>query len=69
MSTVKSGESYICPVCGKYMFESAGEFDICPVCNWEDDLVQLDDPDEEGGANRMSLNQACEAWAAGKQVE
>lgn len=69
MSTVKSGESYICPVCGKYMFESAGEFDICQVCNWEDDLVQLDDPDEEGGANRMSLNQAREAWAAGKQVE
>ena len=33
MSTVKSGESYICPVCGKYTFESAGEFDICPVCN------------------------------------
>ena len=69
MSTVKSGESYICPVCGIYMFDSAGEFDICPVCNWEDDPVQLDDPDEEGGANRMSLNQDREVWAAGKQVE
>ena len=54
MSTVKSGESYICPVCGKYTFESAGEFEICPVCNC---------------ANHMSLNQAREAWKNGQKVE
>ena len=35
MRIVKVGESYICPVCGKYTFEYAGDFDICPVCNWE----------------------------------
>ncbi len=34
MRIVKVGESYICPVCGKYTFEYAGDFDICPVCNW-----------------------------------
>jgi len=28
------------------------------VCFWEDDDVQLRDPDYEGGANEVSLNQA-----------
>ena len=55
MRIVKVGESYICPVCGKYTFEYAGDFDICPVCNWEDDLCQLENPDEED----------C-AWSAGR---
>ncbi|ARP50579.1 hypothetical protein B6259_06620 [Ruminococcaceae bacterium CPB6] len=31
---------------------------VCPVCGWEDDGVQLDEPDLEGGANEMSLNEA-----------
>lgn len=66
---VRVGESYVCPVCGKYTFERAGEFDICEVCGWEDDLVQLDDPDEENCANSMSLNQAKEAWRNGQRVE
>ena len=68
MRIVKVGESYICPVCGKYTFEYAGDFDICPVCNWEDDLCQLENPDEEDCANHMSLNQAREAWAHGRRV-
>ena len=61
MRIVKVGESYICPVCGKYTFEYAGDFDICPVCNWEDDLCQLENPDEEDCANHMSLNQTRRA--------
>lgn len=65
MSSVKVGERYICPVCGKYEFEKAGDYDICPVCGWEDDLVQLDDPDEEDCANCMSLNQAKRAYEKG----
>ena len=69
LHVVKIGESYVCPVCGQYTFEHAGDYDICPVCNWEDDLIQLDDPDEEGGANHMSMNQAREAWANGKRVD
>lgn len=69
MRIVKVGESYICPVCGKYTFEYAGDFDICPVCNWEDDLCQLENPDEEDCANHMSLNQAREAWAHGRRVQ
>lgn len=69
MANVKIGESYVCPVCGKYTFEKAGDFDICEVCGWQDDLVQLDDPDEEDCANHMSLNQAKEAWKNGQKVE
>lgn len=65
---VKVGDSYLCPVCGKYTFESAGDFDICEVCGWQDDLVQLNDPNEEDCANSMSLNQAREAWKSGKVI-
>ena len=64
-----TGRKIIVDTYGGYTFESAGEFDICPVCNWEDDLVQLDDPDEEDCANHMSLNQAREAWKNGQKVE
>lgn len=55
-----------CPVCGKHDFKEDNNFDICPVCGWENDGVQLDDPDFEGGANDMSLNQAKKAYAEGK---
>lgn len=42
--------------------------EICPVCDWQNDLVQLAHPDWEGCANRMSLNQAKQAWAEGRQI-
>lgn len=48
-----------CPCCDEYSFpEKAGSGDICPVCFWEYDKVQQADPDFEGGANRVSLNEA-----------
>ena len=50
----------LCPVCGQYSF--AEPHDICPVCGWEDDKVQLRDPDFAGGANEMSLNAAREDY-------
>lgn len=59
---------HLCPVCGKYEFENKNSFDICPVCNWEDDGVQLDDPDWTEGANQMSLNEAREVYKNGLQV-
>ena len=37
-----------------------GTYDICNVCFWEDDGVQFHDLDYEGGANKVSLNQARE---------
>lgn len=58
----------ICPVCGKHTFEEDDNFEICPVCGWEDDGIQRDDPDYDGGANHMSLNQAKKAWAEGKEI-
>ena len=42
--------------------------EICPVCGWEDDKFQRNHPDFDGGANVMSLNQAREAYAAGRPV-
>jgi hypothetical protein len=53
-------QSFACPCCGYKTFdhEPNGSYDICSVCFWEDDPIQLEDPDYEGGANPMSLRQA-----------
>ena len=53
-------EKYKCPCCGFYTFDEKpnGNYDICPVCFWEDDPIQLEDNEYEGGANRVSLVQA-----------
>ena len=58
---MSSGEiRFKCPCCGCYTFKDKpdGNYDICPVCYWEDDPIQLIDEDYEGGANKVSLNQA-----------
>lgn len=47
-----------CPCCGELTLESVGHYEICPLCNWEDDPLQREQPDREGGANGDSLNQA-----------
>lgn len=54
-----------CPCCGYLTFtaEDAGHYDICDVCFWEDDPIQAEDPDFEGGANVPSLNQARASFA------
>lgn len=51
---------YMCPCCEYYTLTkpAGGTFLICNVCYWEDDQVQLDDPDYTGGVNVVSLNQA-----------
>jgi len=48
---------YVCTCCGYRTLkeEPPGSYDICGVCFWEDDGVQYDDPDCEGGANGVSL--------------
>ncbi|MCI1189376.1 hydrolase [Hymenobacter sp. DH14] len=33
-------------------------YEICSVCFWEDDGIQANNPDYEGGANGPSLQQA-----------
>ena len=53
---------YKCPCCGYYTLADKGMWIICPVCYWEDDCEQADDPEFEGGANGISLNQARENY-------
>ena len=55
-------EPHLCPVCGRYEFSDKGSFDICVYCGWEDDIIQLDDPDYDGGANTLSLNKYREEY-------
>ena len=51
-----------CPVCSEYEYEEDNDFDICDICGWENDGVQLDDPNYRGGANRVCLNEARAKW-------
>ncbi len=53
-----------CPCCGRKVIEKPGDFEICPICGWEDDPTQSQDPDFEGGANELSLNQARKKYKA-----
>lgn len=47
-----------CPVCGNDTFDDKDyEFDICPKCFWEYDILQVDEPDYQGGTNCHSLNE------------
>lgn len=58
--------NYPCPCCGYKTFdqEPNGSHEICAVCFWEDDPVQLADPDFADGANPMSLRQAQKNFLA-----
>nr|WP_315086140.1 CPCC family cysteine-rich protein [uncultured Lachnoanaerobaculum sp.] len=58
-----------CPVCGKFEFEYEGSFDICEICGWHDDPIQGENPDEKACANKMSLNEAREAYKMREKTE
>ena len=60
---------YRCPVCKKHYFDEIGAYEICPVCGWEDDPLQRREPDFAGGANKLSLNEAIEAYREGSADE
>ncbi len=51
---------FACPCCGYITLDRqpTDTFQICPVCFWEDDGLQYEQPDYEGGANSVSLHQA-----------
>ena len=49
---------YECPCCGQITLPLKDFYCICPVCGWEDDPGQHRHPDDDKGANTMSLNQA-----------
>lgn len=59
----------ICPVCEKHYFEELNAFELCPICGWGDDLLQRDDHDYKNGYNKMSVNEAKEAYKNGNKVE
>lgn len=54
-------DDFPCPCCG--FLTNPGDWDICPVCFWENDPVQLRDPDMPGGANKVSLRQGQRNFA------
>ena len=51
---------YTCPCCGYKTLdeEPTDTYEICKICFWEDDGLQFQKPDYEGGANEVSLRQA-----------
>lgn len=59
-------ETNPCPVCGLAQLEY---MEICPFCDWQNDPVQIRHPDWDGCANKMSLNQAKEAYQAGRPIQ
>jgi hypothetical protein len=55
---------YTCPCCGyRTLSSSPGNYDICHVCFWEDDPIQILDPWYQGGANKISLEEAQKNYA------
>lgn len=48
-----------CLCCGIGLVDAEEDsHDICPICGWEDDGIQADDPDYDGGPNDgSSLNE------------
>jgi hypothetical protein len=55
-----SSPRYACPCCRFATLPKAppGTFELCPVCFWEDDNIQFEDENFEGGANPISLAEA-----------
>jgi hypothetical protein len=52
-----------CPCCGYNTLSERDAYEICPICLWEDDAIQENDPDMEGGANKVSLRQGQRNFA------
>lgn len=61
-SIAPKSKKHKCPVCGKYTFKDVDDHDICPICNWENDSYGESNPDRDGGANAISLNEARRNW-------
>jgi hypothetical protein len=57
-----------CACCGKATLETGSMHDVCSFCGWEDDNVQNNNPDYWGGANLITLNEARQVVADGKDL-
>ncbi len=61
---------YKCPCCDQYTLEHpSGSYDICPICFWEDDKMQLENPNYSSGANRISLVEARKNYTLGITIK
>ena len=58
-----------CECCGEMTIDKDSLYDICENCGWESDQMQEENPNYEGGANKMSLNQAKKAYAEGRKIQ
>jgi hypothetical protein len=65
MSRPPNRPLFACPCCGENTIGERHTFEICVVCMWEDDPVQSEDPDFEGGGNALSLKAARTLWQQG----
>jgi hypothetical protein len=54
-----------CAVCGS----DVESFDICDTCGWQDDGLDNRNPDEAIGPNKMSLNEAKQAYKKQNKAE
>ena len=56
---IQANGKFYCPCCGfnSLIEPPNGTYNICRICFWEDDPIQQEDPNYEGGANRVSLIQ------------
>lgn len=56
---MNTSERFTCPCCGYLSFSGwPGSYDVCHVCYWEDDSIQMLNPEYRGGANTPSLFEA-----------
>ena len=66
---MKNRVKHKCPVCGRSDFPEWNSFEICEECGWEDDGGQEGYPDDDAGANGISLNQYRADYESGWRPE
>jgi hypothetical protein len=57
-----------CPCCNAPVISEPGGLEICPTCGWEDDAAQSANPERDGGANELSLQQHRGQWRLRKKA-
>jgi len=58
-------EKDLCPVCEQ---SKVSYWEHCRICGWSNDPTQFADPDEDLCDNKMSLNQARQAYKEGREI-
>ena len=46
-----------CKCCGKYTLDKNSIYEMCSNCGWKSNPFQEENPNFDGGANKLSLNQ------------